>query len=589
MNFEVENKSDRNTMTNTKLIKIWNSNFLFILLASLILLHFTFLGFHHLNLNTNPEEYDTTAYLGESNLIRINGGIFNFVSLCLNGKYLQANQHPLYILLLSTFATRDVSFYVYAKITSFILGLLLLLVMLFLIAGRSGRWPALIASLGMALNSVFLKWSTLVACESLLILFCFLSIYMIIEGYDDNRKWIWAGIFTGLVFMTKGTGLFLIPGFIISTFAIYRLRIFRNKYFWLFFISFALVASPLLIRNTIVYNNPIYNVNLAKFSYSKEQLDESRYQIWNPNIGEAIHIYPEVNTKNNKIDTIAPQDFNPYVFIKGSILKLRKEAMLLFDALNIWPTKKVLSRKYLIVGNILLLFFLLIGLFQEHSGGRIYILSTLLTFLVCLTLYRPIIRYFLPIVPVIWTYIGIGIVTTVRYISKHFKKFSFGYDIESFIPMIIVLIIGVNSFYLFSHNNTSLNPFSCVEFSESRYDLLTWLRNNIEPGDQYVEGPNFNWQLDHGTWVLPPKNSRLDLNKFNLFAKKIGIKYVIIDWYSLTVSRYRGGGIDRTRKLKEYFVLDKSVGIIQKKKIDRWHLVYKDTRPMLKFMIFKLI
>ncbi|GFP24025.1 hypothetical protein HKBW3S09_01491, partial [Candidatus Hakubella thermalkaliphila] len=54
---------------------------------------------------------DTTAYLRESLYFKENGGLPNALSLLLSGRYRQANQHPLYLLLLSLVASRDISFY----------------------------------------------------------------------------------------------------------------------------------------------------------------------------------------------------------------------------------------------------------------------------------------------------------------------------------------------------------------------------------------------------------------------------------------------------------------------------------------------
>ena len=44
------------------------------------------------------------------------------------------------------------------------------------------------------------------------------------EGPPDNRQWGWAGLCSGLAYMSKATGIFLIPVFVIPTFCFLRWR-----------------------------------------------------------------------------------------------------------------------------------------------------------------------------------------------------------------------------------------------------------------------------------------------------------------------------------------------------------------------------
>jgi hypothetical protein len=118
--------------------------------------------------------------------------------------------------------------------------------------------------------------------------------------------------------------------------------------------------------------------------------------------------------------------------------------------------------------------------------------------------------------------------------------------------------------------------------------LVDWLRKNLNDGDKYTEGPSVNWQIENGDWIIPPKYSQQSMQNFNIYAKSNGINYVVIDWYSLTVSRYRGR-VDKLKKLEGYFELDPNEGIIQKKPVKDWELVYKDSRKKVEFMVFKIL
>jgi hypothetical protein len=571
----IENKCNTN--------KPWIS----ILLAVLLLLNFIILGIGNVNDNTNPEDFDTTAYLGDSNLIKINGGIKNFLKLCVNGTYRQANQHPMYTLLLSSFATRDISFFVNAKIASLVVGFLLLTIMFVLISHDYGDICASIAALGMLFNTTFLKWTTAVACESLLMLFSFLSIFFILKGFEYNKNWILAGTFAGLSFMTKGTALFLIPGFFLVNLFIYKLDFLKNKYFYAFIAMFILVSSPLILRNVIVYKNPLYNTNTAKLSYSKEQIDQYGYVLYSPDKGANLEVYPPLNNTTKKENLQNNENLNIRNIIGKYSIKVVNEAKTFLNVINIVPDDKFPKFIRLVIGFLLFGFFFL-GLSKEKKATQIYIIATLLIFIVCLSLFRKIDRYFLPIVPFIYLYASIGfIVLSKRFYDNFVKKiFRIGYKSFATYSLIVINII------IFGYNTATQslsNPVNSVEYSESRYDLLRWMRNNLRKGDKYVEGPSLNWQLENGMWVIPPKYNRLNLESFNDFAKNNNIDYVIIDFYSLTVSRYRGGGVDKMKKLEGYFELDDEKGIIQKKSIDNWKQIYMDPREKVEFIIFKIV
>ena len=224
-----------------------------LIIIILLTVNFTLLAINGLNNASDPQGWDTAAYLGEANFIKHHGGLINFLNLCFTGKWEQANQHPLYILFLTPFASINISFFIIAKIISAVIGFGMLLTLYIICKKAYGNIVASFAVFAIILNAEFIEWTTWVACESLLILVSFLCIFFIMKGFKNNKYWIYAGIFAGLSYLTKGTSLLLLPGFVISAIIIYRLKILKNKFFWSFFIFFTLTASPLLIRNTVLY------------------------------------------------------------------------------------------------------------------------------------------------------------------------------------------------------------------------------------------------------------------------------------------------------------------------------------------------
>lgn len=572
----------------------YNSKNNFIRISIIILLFFNFilLGINGINAALDPQWFDTTAYLGEANFINHHGGVLNFFSLCITGIYKQANQHPLYILFLTPFASMDISFFIVAKIISAILGFILLIALFFIGKKMYGDLIASVAVFALLLNSLFLKWTTVVACESLLMLFSLLCIYFVMEGFKNNKYWIYAGFFAGLSYLTKGTGILLLPGFVLTSIIVYKLNIFKNKFFWLFFILFTLTASPLLIRNIFVYQNPFYNVNNTVITMGQDEIDKSVYVNFDLKEGVAIWKFEksETNNEGEIKSKSSQQKFSSKLF---SLPKKIIEAGLVFlDMLNIsWAQK--LPSKLLKVFTLFLVLFFIIGIVKEkNTGGKLYFLSTILVFFLALFT-MPIDRYFLPLIPVMWIYVALGTFTILDLLNKNFSLKYYNFNLASSIPYILILFLILNAGFILTKKDIK-NPLSSVVYSESRFDLLNWLRANLKKDDLYTMGPNFNWQLEKGTWVLPPRVTWADFSKFQSFVKKHNISYAIIDSFTLSDLTnpfdFTGAkiAVNREKSIESHFAYDTLNGITEKKRVGGWNLIYKDQKKPTDFLVYKL-
>jgi hypothetical protein len=575
-------------MTNVK-FQSPNSRIAWILVI-LLFFNFLLLGIKYLDTSTDPQAYDTTAYLGEANIIKNNGGVFNFLDLCLTGKYKQANQHPLYILLLTPFASTNISFFVEAKIISYAVGFILLVCLYFVARKMFGDLTAAVAVTGLILNTVFMEWTTMVASESLLILFSFLCMYFVIEGFKKNGYWILAGVSAGLAYLAKGSGLFLIPGFFAGALAVYKLKVFRNKYFYLFPLAFIITASPLFIRNIVLYHDPLFNVNEYIAEYSFNQLYNSKYTVFNPEEGTNQWKFDNVIPSEKKERINLKKGFNLFGSIKkitsglGSNSKAFLYSFLIFQRfLSGYSVNIVEPFGRMIWGiSILLLALFLLGLFREESlGAKVYILSTVIVFVVVLSLVRPLVRYPLPLVPFIWIYIALGIFTVIELANKLIWA-RLNRNVIKFAPYILIIFLILNLGYTAAKTKME-NPLHSVDYSSSRHNLLTWLRANLSDGDTYTMGPNFNWQLKQGIWIVPPQFAREHFNELKTFVQNHKIEYIIIDLNFL--KSYEGKSF--AKEVEDYFQADPVKGLIPIKNIDGWSLVYKDNNNPAQFLIYK--
>lgn len=564
------------------------------LIVLLLFLTYLLSGILYLNLNSDPQKYDTTCYLGEANVLKNNGGIVNFLNLCITGKYKQANAHPLYILLITPFASTDISFFINAKLISFIIGLVLIGFLFFISKKQYGDLIATISIIGLILNGIFIEWTTMVAPESTLMLFSTICIYFIVEGFKKNYYWIYAGVFGGLAYLTKGYGMFLVPGFILASLVIYRSAILKNRFFYLFFISFLLTVSPLFIRNIVLYQDPLFNVNKYIAMYSFEDIFNSKYTVFNPLEGSGLWEFEkrESDKSVNNLSTNSIENKKSPGFFEKISSGLMVQVKVFFYSFIIYQKQfsghLISLMKDGSLGKIFWLFSLtlfllfIIGLYHEENlGAKIYIFSTLIVFIIALTLFRPITRYFLPIIPFLWIYIGLGMCKLIIKVNEKFFLKKIKINIIPFIPYILAFFLTLNISYTILKNNLS-NPLESVKYSENRKDLLSWLKANLKKGDTYTMGPNFNWQLDDGIWVLPPMSGRENISDLISFVKRQGIRYVIME--RNYIASFRDIAIKKLTG--DYFALDPIEGIISKNPVEGWKLVYSDQKRPVEFLVY---
>jgi Dolichyl-phosphate-mannose-protein mannosyltransferase len=550
-----------------------------LLLIGFLAVIFVIFGLELLQYHTNPEQVDTQHYLGEANLLRRNGGAVSFFHLAVTGRYEQANQHPLYILLLTPFASTDISFFVTAKLLSLAVGVALLVVVFAVARKRYGDLVATVATAGLLMTHAFEEWSTFVASESLLMFVSFLCMHFILTGFRDNRQWLYAGFFAGLAYLAKGTGLFLIPAFPISLLITHRWNIFKNRYFYLFFAAFALVASPLLVRNMVLYDNPFFNINI----YNVDRTKTLDYTLFSPERGAGIHVYESI--QDTGAPAVAAGFTKAYGLTKKIIAGLPTELLVFLKTLAIRPISYWSTPIQVTFGAFVFVFFVFGLIRAENVGGRIYVVTTLLIFFAALSLFRSYERYLLPLIPLVWIYAALGALTLLDLVRANYVPGVA--TLRSILAISLlsgcVLVIG----YLLATRPIP-NPMTSVDYGDSRRNLINWLQVTLKKQDRYAEGPMLNWMLDEGTQVLPPPKIRTNLIAFNEFAKKHQIKYVVLEWYSLTISRFRGSGYDRRKFIQEYFDFDQKRGIVQRKPVPGWRLVYKDNNKKVDFLVFQI-
>ena len=188
----------------------------------------------------------------------------------------------------ATFSSRKLVFFPRARVLSLVMGLLVVVSFFYISRDLYGDDVAHLGAGGLVINRAFLRVSSHVQCETTLILFMLLSLCCMMMGSTNERYWMVAGLFGGLAYPPKGTGLILISVFTMGTLMSLGLNAMRRAHFWMFFVLFFLGSSPLIARNILLYGDSTYESanHHALWLDSWEEIYLPKYQL--------LRQYPEV-------------------------------------------------------------------------------------------------------------------------------------------------------------------------------------------------------------------------------------------------------------------------------------------------------
>ncbi|QDT99598.1 hypothetical protein [Gimesia aquarii] len=374
-------------------------------------------------LQPSPENNDQGAFLAQAQAVQTSGGPTVLIRQLVSGTYQEANQHPLYVALLSYFPD-----YESGKRLSAIFGLSALLLFSMGITRQYGTLVGGLTGFFISVNAAYCQLTGRVVCEGLL-LFFLAGLWLIVLRLPDLRSGrlpylhlMGIGILLGLAWLTKGTALLLILGLGLwfcsyavnwrqlcarfirktttvdnevnvkqaNTTAVPLKTIFVAL--TLVIVSFAVIAAPLLVRNTRVYGSPTFNAN--SYLMFQDEFTEPHALAKQGSLREAAQAY----FKTHSVSEIVKRE------VKG----LLWQVFIFLRSLGPLPFEE--GRLFF---GVLALPFLVIGLIAEtHPARRLYLIWMVL-FWVAFAWYLPIAageRFLMPLLLPALAFISLGIV-----------------------------------------------------------------------------------------------------------------------------------------------------------------------------------
>lgn len=434
---------------------------------------------------------------------------------------------------------------------------------------------------GLVLNATFLRVSSHVQCETTLMLFMLLRLFCMMKGTLDERYWIGAGIFGGLAYLTKGTGLILVPVFAVATVLTFGPRVLKRTHFWAFFILFVLICSPLIARNMMLYGEPTYESanSHALWLDHWDDIYLPKYQL--------VRQYPEVIWEGTSLPTMSSYLASHSIsdIINRAATGAWRESRLFWNSLEPFI--------YIKGAGTLVFLFCCLGLACERKALRVLypVLSIAGTFVPFAWMNQsvPAIRFIAVLVPLAYLYAAIGFIRALSYLDRAVFQRYLGLIIRPWLPALasafFVLIAGyvtVTQAVHWPQTPAALSP----DFDE----VSLWIDRTLHPKDfvlMSAENPYIGYSWHAGlrgriaTWV--PGNTVFEeggiplLNRIVANARAGQDRYVLI----------HQDDISRLGFLANYFTYDDFNGMRELQPIEGWRLVYISRRPTT-FLIYQI-
>lgn len=539
-------------------------------------------GLDRVNEATDPSYEDTPAFLQVALFIKESGGAANFLHLCLTGAYTTDNQHPLYPLLLSTFASRDIVFFDEARILSLVIGVCAIIALFYVAKDLYGEHVAFLATGGMALNDTMLQISSHVQCEAALVLFMLLSLYFMMKGLEAEGYWILAGLFGGLSYMTKGTGLLLVSVFVIATFMIVGPKVLRSRHFWAFVVVFFLISSPLIVRNMLVYGELTYEGPNQHVLWL-----DSWNEIYHPQYG-LVRQLPEVVWESTGLPTmksyLASHSVSEILWRMGS--GVRRESLLFLDSVE--PHLPIEG-----TGKLVLVLFG-IGMLNEIRTRRIVypVVFMVAIFFPFAWLSHSVqgVRFISVLTPLVYIYFGIGTMVVFQYLANIVFQRRGIAVVRQGLP------ISLGLFFLFILGYVLTTqaihwPETSKPPSRDFAELSTWFNTTVQHNDLVVmngEGPYWS-----NFWLvgLKGKIATWETSHPAFDAQGIASLSRALDNKRAGPGRYviiHKDDIPKLKMLSSHFHYDDRKGLVEVESFHGWKRIYSNLKTPVEFLIYKV-
>ncbi len=458
-------------------------------------------------------------------------------------KHPETNRQPLFCYLISLLAGPDRGFIIRARLLNVGIGVMVLLAAFFVGRSGGGARAALGGIILLGLLDALMRCGGEAMAESLAALWFLLFFYCVYRLDGGYRWWIAAGAFAALAWLTKGTGLLLLVGFIVTA-AVGRLSR-REKLGAVAVVAaaFVVVSSPLMFRNLTYFGDPLYNMN-------------TRHVMWTDGwdvIGGGGRMLYDAGDRPTMARYLASHSAADIV--GREVRGLRFAAYWLTQVFAV-RVPNLQSWVRAVVGAPLLLL-ALAGVYRERRRElRALLVTLLVVFWVLIGWYNvigPSHRLWFPLLPILFLYVG-----EVLVYLRDRKLARLWPNLPLAVPVICLgLIFALGQLYAW--RNVPRSPFPPHPQSTSARVAEQWQRDNLTE-----ESIVFGTSTDRPETFIPNYHNFVE---FQVAAQRLGLEYLVLNTASFK---------HRAHIFGQYIELDDQTGALAlKQPLPGWEPVYE--------------
>lgn len=423
-------------------------------------------------------------------------------------------RQPLFPYLLSLLAGPDEGFIVRARLLN--IGLSVALLAGLFLVGRvlMGERVAVVAVVLFSLLDGLISLGGEAMVGPLLAIWFMLFFFVAVNLNKGVRYWLAGGVFAALAWLTKGTGLLLIPAFI-GVALISRLSPMRTMAaVGLVVTSFLLVSSPLIARNICYFGDPFYNKNTC-------------HAIWTDGFavvgGGWTMLYTDSTTPTlsrylatHSVLDIAKRAVSGLI---GTTYSLVKACALRIPKLHLW-VRAVVGAPLLTLG--------LIGLIRERRREPATLMWSLLAMFGVSLAWFCVIgggqRVWFPLVPLLFLCAG----TTLVRIWDRVLSRQLTWVTPPVAVIVFAVVVAVGQAYAW--RNVSRSPFVPPPLSLTTRLAHHWQMAHIAETDIV-----FGRDIDRTETFVP---NYANFTEFQQAARRFEVRYLVLDTDSFAARRH---------------------------------------------------
>lgn len=337
-----------------------------------------------------------------------------------------------------------------------------------------------------ATNSQFIKYSYSVGTDMLFIVFFMSAIYFILKGESGNKNYIFAGIFSGLAYLTRYTAVSLVLLFCLLIIS----RLYQNRK------NKVKIFNKDIIHSSILYFIPFL---VFFFAWGLFCLSQKGVFFYNNNFyNTAIMVYKPSNIPNNIWNELNQSSFNSFFDVMSKdfgqfIQKVFIDNLFSYFFKDMEMLVPVYFGVIISAGLIISIMF-----FKKlKTKERLWFILNLIFYLqIILTFYSE--RFTLPILP-FYCYLAVKLFTFYpirKFNAKIFKG--------RLITIILLVIVSINFSYAYKYISIDIvaGPTEILE-------IKGWLEKNYK---EPVEGKILASYKPHISYYLKTKHEQILIN-----------------------------------------------------------------------------